>query len=72
MGKRFPVCNAREVIRVLRNHGVILASQKGSHQKWRHPDGQQVIVPEHGQKLIPVGTLKSIIEGSGLKEDDFR
>lgn len=72
MGKRFPVCNAREVIRVLRNHGFILASQKGSHQKWRHPDGRQVIVAEHGQKLIPVGTLKSIIEGSGLKEDDFR
>lgn len=47
-------------------------SQKGSHQKWRHANGRQVIVPLHGSKGIPIGTLKSIIEGSGLPVDEFR
>jgi HicA toxin of bacterial toxin-antitoxin, len=42
------------------------------HQKWRHPNGRQVIVAMHGNKPIPVGTFKSIIEGSGLSQDDFR
>jgi predicted RNA binding protein YcfA (HicA-like mRNA interferase family) len=31
-----------------------------------------VIVPDHGSKKIPIGTLKSIIEGSGLSVDNFR
>jgi len=72
VSERFPVCSAKEVIRVLRKHGSVLVGQKGSHQKWRHPNGRQVIVPMHGNKPIPIGTLKSIIEGSGLSADDFR
>jgi predicted RNA binding protein YcfA (HicA-like mRNA interferase family) len=47
-------------------------SQRGSHQKWRHANGRQVVVAMHGSKPIPIGTLKSIIEGSGLAQDDFR
>jgi predicted RNA binding protein YcfA (HicA-like mRNA interferase family) len=46
--------------------------QRGSHQKWRHPNGRQVIVADHGSKPIPIGTLKNIIEGSGLDVDVFR
>ena len=72
MSGRFPVCSAKEVIRAIRQHGFVLVSQKGSHQKWRHSNGRQVIVPLHGSKPIPIGTLKSIIEGSGLTADDFR
>jgi len=68
----FPVLSARDVIRVLKRNGFVLSSQKGSHQKWRHANGRQVIVAMHGSKPIPRGTLKSIIEGSGLDVDDFR
>jgi predicted RNA binding protein YcfA (HicA-like mRNA interferase family) len=66
------VCNAKEVIRVLRKHGFVLVGQRGSHQKWRHANGRQVIVAMHGSKPIPIGTLKSIVEGSGLDAEDFR
>jgi predicted RNA binding protein YcfA (HicA-like mRNA interferase family) len=72
VSEHYPVCNAREVLRVLRRNGFLLASQKGSHQKWRHPNGRQVIVAMHRSKPIPIGTLKSIIEGSGLSAEDFR
>jgi predicted RNA binding protein YcfA (HicA-like mRNA interferase family) len=72
VSRRFPVCNAKEVIRVLRKHGFLLVAQTGSHQKWRHANGRQVIVAMHGNKPIPIGTLKSIIEGSGLDADVFR
>jgi len=57
---------------VLKQNGFQLVDQHGSHQKWRHENGRQVIVPVHGNKPIPIGTLKSIIEGSGLDRDDFR
>lgn len=72
MGQGLPICNARDVIRVLRRHGFEKVGQKGSHQKWRHSDGRQVIVADHGRKSIPIGTLKSIIEGAKLHADDFR
>ena len=72
MGQRHPTRNANDVIRVLRRNGFVKVGQKGSHQKWRHADGRQVIVADHGSKRIPIGTLKSIIEGAKLSVDDFR
>ena len=72
MGQRYPICSANDVIRVLRRNGFLKVGQKGSHQKWRHADGLQVIVADHGSKPIPIGTLKSIIEGSRLSVEEFR
>ncbi len=72
MAGGFPVRTAKAVIRILRHHGFVKVGQKGSHQKWRHPDGRQVIVADHGSKAIPIGTLKSIIEGAQLTVDDFK
>jgi predicted RNA binding protein YcfA (HicA-like mRNA interferase family) len=31
-----------------------------------------VIVALHGNKPIPIGTLKSIIDGSGIDANEFR
>ena len=72
MSRRYPVCNAKEVVKVLRKQGFVCVAQSGSHQKWRHANGRQVIVAMHGNKPIPIGTLKSIIEGSGLDVGQFR
>ena len=73
MPKRLPRLTASEVISVLHRHGFIFVSQLGSHQKWRNPNtGKQVIVPYHKGKQLPLGTLRSIIEGSGISENDFR
>jgi len=71
VNQRYPVCSAKDLVRVLRTHGFAQVSQKGSHQKWRHANGRQVIVAMHGSKPVPIGTL-SIIEGSGLTVDEFR
>ena len=68
----FQFCSANEVIKVLRQHDYVMDGQAGSHQKWRHENGRQVIVALHGSKPIPIGALKSIIEGSGLDTDEFR
>jgi predicted RNA binding protein YcfA (HicA-like mRNA interferase family) len=72
VGEHFPVRPANEVARVLRRNGFAVVSQKGSHQKWRHADGRQVILAMHGNKPIPIGTLKSIISGARLSVEDFR
>jgi len=51
---------------------LLWSARRAVTKKWRHLNGRQVIVAMHGNKLIPIGTLKSIIEGSGLSVDDFR
>jgi len=72
MAQKLPRLKADEIIRILQRHGFILISKRGSHQKWRHPvTAKQVIVPFHKGKQLPLGTLKSIIEGSGIPHDDF-
>ena len=50
------MCNANDVVRVLRKHGFACVGRRGSHQKWRHASGRQVIVAMHGSKPIPIGT----------------
>ena len=72
MSRKFPVLSAKDVVRVLRSHGFALVGHTGSHQKWRHPGGRQVIVPMHASKPIPIGTLKNIVDGSGLDVEEFR
>jgi len=72
MVEKLPRLKAGEITKILQQHGFILISQRGSHQKWRNSDtGKQVIVPYHKGKQLPLGTLRSIIEGSGIPEEEF-
>ncbi len=67
-----PRLKAKEITAILQRHGFTLISQRGSHQKWRHGEsGKQVIVPYHKGKQLPLGTLRSIVEGSGIGEHEF-
>ncbi len=73
MAQRLPRLTSDEVTTVLRHQGFLLVSRRGSHQKWRHPEtGRQVIVPHHRGRQLPLGTVNSIIEGSGIPRDEFR
>ena len=73
MAQKLPRLSAEEIIHILNRNGFSLISQRGSHQKWRNTDtGKQVIVPYHKGKALPLGTLKSIIDGSGISENKFQ
>ncbi len=72
MTPRAPRIRAREVIRVLGKLGFEMRSQRGSHQKWVHPEsGRRVIVSLHAGEIIHPKTLATIIEGTGLDADEF-
>jgi len=54
-------------------NGFVLVSQRGSHRKWRHPERKlQVIVPAHGGRDLPLGTLRHILKGARIPEDEWR
>lgn len=50
----------REVIKALQRLGFFEAGRKGSHFRFKHPDGRWTQVAIH-PKPIPQGTLKAII-----------
>lgn len=59
--------------KILRQHGFILVSQKGSHAKFIALIGGRkvvTIVPA-SKKDIPRGTFQAILKQSGLSKDDF-
>jgi len=61
------------VISVLRRGGFECIRCAGSHQKWRNSaTGKQVIVAYHRGKIIPIGTMKAIIDGSGISLERWR
>ena len=64
---------AKEVETLLKKYGFELVSQKGSHHKWRnHSLGLQVTVPNHGNKILPIGTLRSILVNANIPESEWK
>jgi len=54
---------AREIINALSRDGFYLRSQRGSHQRYHHPDGRRVTVSFHRPSdTFTPKTLKSMIE----------
>ena len=66
--------SATEVTRLLRQHGFLFVRQTGSHLIYRRQlaGEDSATVPVPNRREIPVGTLKSIIDLSGLDESLFR
>ncbi len=62
----------KKVREILINAGFVYKSARGSHFKYENKRaGRIAIVPNHGNKDIPVGTIKSIIEMSGISAEKF-
>jgi predicted RNA binding protein YcfA (HicA-like mRNA interferase family) len=67
MSPRTPRLTAVEVIKILKLHGFVEASQEGSHKKFFNPKTRRIaIVPFHKGKELPIGTLKSIEKQAGI------
>ncbi|MBU0477373.1 type II toxin-antitoxin system HicA family toxin [bacterium] len=71
MSPRLPSLNARQIIKILRNHGFVLARQSGSHAIFRHSDGRRTTIPVHGKKDIGRGLLRQIMRDTEISLDDL-
>lgn len=49
-----------DLIRILEEAGFELVSVRGSHRKYRHPDGRMTIVP-HPKKDLGKGLVQKIL-----------
>jgi predicted RNA binding protein YcfA (HicA-like mRNA interferase family) len=66
-----PAVSKPRFIRTLRKLGFILERQKGSHQKWRHPDGRFVYVYMHTREDLRPSALRAILRDAHISEEEF-
>ena len=70
---RLPVVSGRQLVRALQRAGFEEVRQKGSHAILIHRARNLVtVVPVHGSKDLPPGTLSAIMRDTGLTADDLR
>ncbi len=58
-------------MRVLERLGFVEVRQRGSHRQFRHSDGRQTTVPDHGSRDLSPILLRQIIKDIGLTPDEF-
>jgi predicted RNA binding protein YcfA (HicA-like mRNA interferase family) len=64
---RLPRVTAAQVVRSLERAGFVRVRSRGSHWVFRHAETRRrVIVPYHASRIIPLGTLSSILQQAGL------
>ena len=64
---------ARQIISALLEDGFYLRTQRGSHQRYQHPDGRRVTVSFHrSSDTFPLKTLKSMIDQTRWTEADLK
>lgn len=57
-----------ELLKMLQGSDCHILRHGKRHDIWRNPNtGKTFPVPRHGTQEVAVGTLKSILEGAGLK-----
>lgn len=66
-----PVVTSAQLIRALERAGFEAARQRGSHRRFRHPDGRVVTVPVHGSADVGRGLLRKILRDADLSIEDF-
>ena len=58
---------AKQLEEILRANGFIKSHGVGSHQGWFNPQTNcRTVVPHHGNRALPQGTLIAIFKQAGL------
>ena len=59
----------------LKQHGFVYDKTEGSHFHYYKETLERkfsVVVPKHGSKSVPIGTMNSIVRQSGIPKDEWK
>ncbi len=62
---------ASELIKAAKQLGFEKVRQKGSHARWKHPDGRATTIPIHGKSEIGGWLFHAILDQLGITEEEF-
>ena len=63
---------AKDLQKAARKLGFRVVRQKGSHARWKHPDGRATTIPIHGNSEIGGWLLYEILKQLEITEEEFR
>jgi predicted RNA binding protein YcfA (HicA-like mRNA interferase family) len=70
---KIPIIRAGELIRALEKLGFSCTRKsKGSHFRYKHPDGRKTTVPVHKGKDISRGLLRKILRDVDITAEELR
>ncbi len=72
MSERLPRLTAKQIIRVLEQHGFILARSSGSHHIYKNSSGRRATVPVHAGKVLHPRVLLSILRDMDMTAEELR
>lgn len=69
---RLPRASGRDMARALQRGGFALSHVRGSHHYFRKPGAEGLVtVPVHGNRTLPIGTIRSILRQAGLNPQEL-
>jgi predicted RNA binding protein YcfA (HicA-like mRNA interferase family) len=63
---------ARDLERAALRLGFKKVRQKGSHARWKHPDGRSTTIPIHGNSEIGGWLFHEILSQMEISEEEFK
>lgn len=66
-----PAVRGDRLIKALERAGFAVTRVSGSHHRLKHPDGRATTVPVHHGHDVPKGTLRTILQDTGLTVDEL-
>ncbi len=68
---KLPKISGKEICKILEKIGFKKIYGKGSHVRFKHPDGRRTVVPVHGNEDIGPGLLAAILKQVRLTREEF-
>ena len=63
--------SGKELCKILEKLGFEKIQGKGSHVRFKHPDGRRTVVPVHGNEKLGKGLLNEILKQVKLSKEEF-
>jgi len=70
MTELIPV-SGKDLCKILMKLGFEMIHGKGSHFRFKHPDGRRTVVPVHSNEKLGKGLLRQILNQIELSKEEF-
>lgn len=63
--------SGKQMCKLVEKLGFEKIYQKGSHARYKHPDGRLTVIPVHGNEDLGKGLLREILNQIKLDRDEY-
>jgi len=68
---KLTLISGKKLCKILEKIGFQMILGKGSHFRFKHPDGRRTVVPIHGNEKLGKGLLREIIKQIKITRDEY-